>query len=446
MYEAYFHLSCRPFDLAPDPRFLFLTGQHARAAANVRFALLNHDSFVIITGEIGTGKTTVLNAALDALGPQYVAARLVHTTLSDVELLQALLSEFGIANYGTKRVKLLDALRSHFLEQHTAGRHVVIIVDEAQHLSAAALEELRLLSCIDAHDRRIVTIVLTGQPSLDEVLDAPGMAQLRQRTRLRQRLRPMVESETAEYIGHRLQVAGGKADELFTPDALREIHRLSLGIPRLINTLCDTALMACMVDSEPRVTVNTLAQVVEELGWRWSASDESPPVPAQESPKISPIGKRPLGMATLSVYADGTRRQHVEINEVPFSIGRGATNGLSILEKEVSRRHALIDCVDGRYVVEDLNSINGIQVNYKPRDSAVLKSGDVITIGHVDIVFQQNRERGDMAVEVPGREKSAEPQEPDTARNALRFAETQKLTEEQVSKVVSVAPPRKKAE
>lgn len=441
MYEGYFHLKVRPFDLAPDPRFLFMSPQHSRAAANVRFALMNHDSFVIITGEIGTGKTTVLNAALDELGPQFVSARLVHTTLSDVELLQALLSEFGIANYGTKRVRLLDALRAHFLEQHTAGRHVVIIVDEAQHLSPAALEELRLLSCIDAHDRRIVSIVLTGQPSLDEVLDAPAMAQLRQRTRLRQRLRPMREAETAAYIGHRLQVAGGDAVELFEPDALKEIHRLTLGIPRLINTLCDTALMACMVDSAFKVTVDTLQKVVEELGWRWSELEDqqSSPRPAGSAGAVRP---GPGGKATLSVYTSGTLRQQVEITGIPFSIGRGQGNALVIGEREVSRRHALIDCVGERYVVEDLNSINGIAVNYKSRDSAVLKSGDVITIGHVDIVFHLAREPGESAGDTDRTECPVMDVDADTGRNALRFTETQRITEE-LSNVVNVAPTRK---
>lgn len=441
MYEGYFHLQCRPFDLAPDPRFLYLSAQHSRAAANVRFALMNHDSFVVITGEIGTGKTTVLNAALDALGPKFVAARLVHTTLSDVELLQALLSEFGIANYGTKRVKLLDELRKHFLEQHAAGRHVVIIVDEAQHLSSAALEELRLLSCIDAHDRRIVTIVLTGQPSLDEVLDAPGMGQLRQRTRLRQRLRPMAEAETSEYIRHRLQVAGGNAATLFEPDACREVHRLTLGIPRLINTLCDTALMACMVDSESKVTPRTLEKVVEELGWRWSEPDDQRS--SKQTATATGAGVQSLGKAALSVYTSGTLRQQVEIRDIPFSIGRGQGNGLVISEREVSRRHALIDCVDGRYIVEDLNSINGISVNYKNRESAVLKSGDVITIGHVDIVFHLSREKGENETATPPGQASAELAEADTGRNAIRFAETQKISEELTSNVVNVVPNRK---
>ena len=441
MYEQYFHLSCRPFDLAPDPRFLYLTEQHSRAAANVRFALMNHDSFVVITGEIGTGKTTILNAALDELGPQYVAARLVHTTLTDIELLQALLSEFGIPNYGTRKVKLLDTLRTYFLEQHAAGKHVVIIVDEAQHLSSAALEELRLLSCIDAHDRRIVSIVLTGQPSLDDVLNVPGLAQLRQRTRLRQRLRPMTEAETAEYIRHRLKVVGGNADDLFDAQAATEVHRLCLGIPRLINTLCDTALTACMVSGEFRVTVETLAQVVEELGWRWSEPDEGHA--ARQDEALGSVAGRSGIKARLSVYTSGTLRQEVEVKDLPFSIGRGQGNGLAIAEKEVSRRHAIIDFVNGRYQVEDLNSVNGISVNYKSRESAVLKSGDVITIGHVDIVFHQTRDQGESESGLPPGDPSAAHSDADTGRNAIRFTETQRIADELVSNVVNVLPNRK---
>jgi type II secretory pathway predicted ATPase ExeA len=384
MYDYYFQLNFRPFDLAPDPKFLFMTEQHLRAASNVRFALMNHDSFVIITGEIGTGKTTVLNSALQQLGSQYVTARIVHTTLTDVELLQALLSEFGLADYRPEKVRLLDSLRAFFLEQHLAGRHVVIIVDEAQHLSSAALEELRLLSCIDACDRRIVSIVLMGQPSLDDVLDDPSLTQLRQRARLRQRLGPLTAAETAQYIRHRLEVAGGDADQVFAPDTFDEIHRLTLGTPRLINTLCDTALTACMVDKRKVVDLPTIQAVVEELGWQWAdasgrrkkAADE--PQPAQPPAEVPP---------SLQVLCAGQPLRKVEIRSVPFSIGRGPGNNLVIDQLEISRRHALIERVDGRYVLEDLQSSNGLTVNGQRRETAVLQSGDVIGIGHAKLVF-----------------------------------------------------------
>jgi len=423
MYEEFFKLKCRPFDLAPDPRFLYLTDQHSRAVANVRFALMNHDSFVVITGEIGTGKTTVLNAALQELGPQYVTARIVHTTLKDVELLQALLSEFGIPDYGTKKVKLLDELRNYFLEQHLAGRHVVIIVDEAQHLSSAAVEELRLLSCIDTRDRRIVSIALTGQPTLDDVLDEDSLAPLRQRTRLRQRIRPLSEADTAEYIRHRLRVAGGNADEMFAPETLPEIHRLTLGTPRLINTLCDSALMVCRVDGRRQVDLDTLVSVVKDLGWRWSEA----PVPRLKSAEESASGpKKEQERAWLRAYSHGKLVAKTELRDLPFTVGRSRSNGLVIPEKEISRSHVSIDRVGGSYIVEDLHSSNGMLVNARNCDTAVLKSGDVITIGLVNLVFSIHDDRHGTAEHGD-----------DTARNLVVLTDTQPIPEE--SDVIAIS-------
>jgi len=388
MYEEFFNLTCRPFDLAPDPRFIYMTSQHARAVANVRFALMNHDSFVIITGEIGIGKTTILNTVMEDLGPDYVTAKLVHTTLSHIELLQALLSEFGMPNYRKKKVMLLDTLRTFFLEQHKSGKHVVIIVDEAQNLSSSALEELRLLSCIDTSDRRIVSIVLTGQPSLDDLLDAPGLTQLRQRARLRQRLDAMLEVETIDYIKHRLQIAGGNAEEIFEPETLKEIHRLTSGIPRLINTLCDTALTACMVEGRRRIDLEVIDSVVHELRWQWfeeqPSGDESAHATAAPSPGDA---------VSVMVYRAGQLLEQAEVNRFPFVIGRSNANDLVVIDKEVSRRHALIDCIGGIYVVEDLNSKNGILVNRKRRARALLRSGDIISFGQVDVVFYLERKR-----------------------------------------------------
>jgi len=425
MYVEYFKLTCRPFDLAPDPKFLCATAQHARAVANVRFALMNHDSFVVISGEIGTGKTTVLNTALQELGSQYITARITHTTLSEIEILQALLSEFGRANYITKRVRLLDELRRFFLEQHLAGRHVVIIVDEAQHLSPSTLEELRLLSCIDAQDRRIVTIVLTGQPSLDEVLDDQALTQLRQRTRLRQRLRRLEQTETADYIRHRLQVAGGDADQIFAPDTFAEIHRLTLGTPRLINTLCDTALIACMVDSKPLVDLALLHGVVAELGWKGVDSENRRTRDADEakpgsSPRGEPTAGQPRMHPVLKVSLPGKPVARVKVDPLPFSIGRGIGNGLVIEAVEVSRRHALIDRIEGRYVVEDLNSVNGVYLNGKRCSTAALKPGDVVNIGRVKLVFDLQESSPETTAEEAALDAS----------NVVAFVETQRVPEE----------------
>jgi len=384
MYEEFFKLNSRPFDLTPDPRFMFMTPQHSRAVANIRFALMNRDSFVIITGEIGIGKTTILNTVLDELGPDYVTAKLTHTTLSRIELLQALLSEFDMPNYSKKKVLLLDSLRDFMLEQHRQNRHVVIIVDEAQNLSAAALEELRLISCIDTSDRRLVSIVLTGQRGLDDLIDAPGLRQLRQRARLRQRLEALSENETFDYIRYRLEVAGGDVDELFTPEAIREVHRLCFGIPRLINTICDTAMMGCYVEEQPSVTLEAVDSAAQELRWQWLEEKNEEEAEEADS-RMSPVLDAPA--VNLVVYRNGKLIEQTHATKFPFVIGRSNSNDLVIIDKEVSRRHALIDRIGGIYVIEDLNSKNGILVNRKRRSRALLRSGDVITFGQVDVSF-----------------------------------------------------------
>ena len=392
MYEKYFGLTCRPFDLAPDPRFLYMTAQHSRAVANIRFALMNRDSFVIITGEIGIGKTTILNTVLNELGPDFVTAKITHTTLSHIELLQALLSEFGMPIYKKKKVLLLDTLRSFFLKKHEEGKHVVIIVDEAQNLTAPALEELRLLSCIDTADRKIISIILTGQPNLDDLLDAPGLTQLRQRARLRQRLDALNEDETVHYLQHRLAVAGGDVDKIFTPEAVKDIHRLTQGIPRLINTLCDTALTACMVEDIPQVTLEVIDEVVHELRWQWFEERSLKPVDADtEHDPASSATKTRTPRVMLMVYKAGQFMEQVQASQFPFVIGRSNANDLVVIDKEVSRRHALIDCIGGIYVVEDLNSKNGILVNRKRRPRALLRTGDIISFGQIDVVFYADR-------------------------------------------------------
>lgn len=392
MYEEHFGLTCRPFDLAPDPRFIYMTAQHSRAVANIKFALMNRDSFVIITGEIGIGKTTILNTVLEELGPDFVTAKLTHTTLSHIELLQALLSEFGMPIYKKKKVLLLDTLRAFFLKKHEEGKHVVIIVDEAQNLTGPALEELRLLSCIDTADRKIISVVLTGQPNLDDLIDAPGLTQLRQRARLRQRLEALNEDETTHYLQHRLAIAGGDVDKVFSPEAIKDIHRLTQGIPRLINTLCDTALTACMVENIPRVTLEVIDEVVHELRWQWfEERDKQPGAPHDAQGTMPTAGKPRVPRVMLMVYKSGQFMEQVQASQFPFVIGRSNANDLVIIDKEVSRRHALIDCIGGIYVVEDLNSKNGILVNRKRRPRALLRAGDIITFGQIDVVFYTDR-------------------------------------------------------
>jgi type II secretory pathway predicted ATPase ExeA len=360
-----------------------MTEQHSRAVANIKFALANRDTFVIITGEIGIGKTTVLNSVFDELGNDYVTAKLTHTTLTHIELLQSLLSAFGMPMYTKKKVLLLDTLRTFFLKKHKQGKHVVIVVDEAQNLNMPALEELRLLSCIDSGDRKLLSIVLTGQRGLDDLIDAPNLAQLRQRTRLRQRLETLTESETFAYIEHRLEVAGAGGESVFEPEAIKEVHRLSFGVPRLINTLCDTALMCCMVEKDSTVTLETIDTVVHELRWQWFEDRDQ----EKSSRKMNREKVQTETPITLTISRSGQFVEEVQTQGVPFIVGRRASNDLVLIDKEISQRHALIDCIAGIYVIEDLNSTNGIFVNGKRRSRALLRDGDVISIGELDVTF-----------------------------------------------------------
>lgn len=380
MYLEFFGLQCRPFELTPDSRFLFPSSQHARAIANIRFALLNNDSFVIITGEIGVGKTTVLNKVLSELGRESTIARLTHTTLTPIELLQALLSEFGLRQYKTKKVRLVNELRDFLVAESEAGRQVVIMIDEAQNLDKEVLEELRLISCIETETRKIVQVVLMGQPELNELINSRELKQLRQRTRLRQHINALDETETAAYLRHRIEVARGDFEAIFEDDVTPLIYRYTGGIPRLINTLCDTALTGCMVQEKPRVTREMIEQVVAELGWD-RAAEPSAPLPAREATHSG------APHASLFVHRSGQLIARVAVDTTPITIGRHKANHVHVDDRYLSRRHALIAFEDGEFQVEDLKSLNGTILNSSYITRHKLQSGDRIVIGSHRFVF-----------------------------------------------------------
>jgi general secretion pathway protein A len=227
----------------------------------------------------------------------------------------------------------------------------------------------------------------------------------------------MDQADTVEYIRHRLRVAGGNADEIFAPETYPEIHRLTLGTPRLINTLCDTALVGCVVESQHRVELATIENVVKELGWRWAEADGR----LKRASGEVPAGRMPTGgQAMLMVHLPGKLVARVDISPVPFSIGRGPDNGLVIEAKEISRHHAVIDRVGDRYFIEDFNSINGVVVNGRRRQMATLKVGDVITIGTVRLVFSSQ----DESAEDTGQHAALD------ANNVVAFGETQRISDE----------------
>jgi type II secretory pathway predicted ATPase ExeA len=359
-----------------------MSEQHARAVANIKFALANKDSFVIITGEIGVGKTTILNSVLATLDNTIVMARITHTSLSPTELLQAVLLTFDLPIENDSKVLLFDRIRQFLLEQYAKGKHVVIAVDEAQNLGSLALEELRLLTCIEADTKELLTVVLMGQPALSDLINSEALHNLRQRTRLRQHLWRLNFDETIEYLRHRLSVAGGDYEKIFEHDAAQLIHDVTLGTPRLINTLCDTAMTAVALRETGSVTAECVHEVLEELGWKESSA--APPNDAVKIPASS-------NLPTLAVYRDGQLMDQVTVVHPLFAIGRGPSNHLQLDHRGTGRRHALISFENGRYYIEDFDSRNRTYHNGKRcgvRPVALI-SGDQIEIGVYELVYRE---------------------------------------------------------
>jgi general secretion pathway protein A len=266
MYERFFGLADEPFRLTPDPRYLYLSRQHADALAHLRLGLTESSGFVCITGDVGTGKTTLLRTFLDELGPDISTAYVFNPDVTVLELLRTIIGELGIESQTRSRKKLVDALNRHLLAQREHGRRSVVVIDEAQALSVGVLEEIRLLSNLETTTEKLLRIVLVGQPQLHELLVDPALVQLNQRITLRLHLGPLSRQETDAYVRHRLGVASdGQKGDLFTRAAIRALHRYSGGVPRLLNMFAHRALVVAFASEQRRVTSRAVRAARREL-------------------------------------------------------------------------------------------------------------------------------------------------------------------------------------
>ena len=268
MYQEHFGLKAFPFQLTPDIGFLFMSAAHRRAKAYMEYTVWNREGFVVITGEIGCGKTTLVQKLLSELDENnVVVAKIFQTQLDEVEFLQAALVEFGLNPFNAKKVELLDMLNSYVIEQFLQGKQVVLVVDDAHNLRPKVLEEIRMLAGLETSKEKVLHVILVGQPHLNETLDHPDMEQLIQRVKLRYHIRALTETELGEYIRHRLHVAGAEDEALFPADALGLIYKYTGGIPRLTNTLCDTTLTCAYADGLRKITAEVVETAVRELQW-----------------------------------------------------------------------------------------------------------------------------------------------------------------------------------
>jgi len=243
MYTNYFGFSERPFDVNPDPKFLYLTESHREALSAMLYGITEKRGFMAMTGEVGTGKTTVINALLNSLDEKIKTACIFRKCTTFQEFLRAILFEFGIPTNGCNRFVLWQKLNEYLVKTASQGETAVLIIDEAQSLSDGLLEEIRTLSNLETQKMKLLQIILVGQPELELKLNSKKLRQLKQRIVMHRKLVPLSEEETSGYVKHRLDLVGGNVEELFTHDAISLICRYSKGTPRVINLLCDNAFL-----------------------------------------------------------------------------------------------------------------------------------------------------------------------------------------------------------
>ncbi|HIJ80257.1 MAG TPA: AAA family ATPase [Desulfuromonadales bacterium] len=266
MYTTYFGFNEKPFTLTPNPRFIFLSKNHKEAFAHLLYGINNHYGFIELIGEVGTGKTTVLRTLLGQLHDEnYRSALIFNPCLSGVELLRSINQEFGLNSQSQHSNDLLSDLNTFLLSESTAGRTVVLVIDEAQNLHPDVLEHVRLISNLETADDKLIQIVLAGQPELSVVLSRTELRQLNQRIAVRYRLKPMTFDETKTYILHRMKVAGETGGMTFSQYALRWIHNYSRGVPRMINLVCDRALLIGYGDGRRLITSRDILKGIWEL-------------------------------------------------------------------------------------------------------------------------------------------------------------------------------------
>jgi general secretion pathway protein A len=266
MYEAFYNLKERPFNLTPDPKFIYFTEKHCEGLANLVYGIRERKGFLVLSGEVGTGKTTLINALLDTFERTGVlSAFIFNPILTTSEFFEYLLADFNLKCEARSKAQVLIALNSLLLERYRLGRITVLIVDEAQNLSSEILEEVRLLTNLETANEKLLQIILVGQPELSLKLNSPELRQLKQRISLRCTLDPLTLSETSEYVRTRLEIAGLPNQEIFPDSAIAEIHRCASGIPRLINVICDNALLTGYACDTKQVSVEIIKEVSEDL-------------------------------------------------------------------------------------------------------------------------------------------------------------------------------------
>jgi general secretion pathway protein A len=265
MYEQFYGFKEKPFNVTSDPSFFFLSRKHKEAFSHLIYGIQQRKGILEITGEIGTGKTTLCRALLNNLDKKIKTAFILNPSFSEVQLLQLIIEDLGIAVKTKTKMHLISELNKFLIKEAAIGGNVVLIIDEAQNLKATQLEQIRLLSNLETEKEKLLQIILVGQPELKDKLNLPQLRQLNQRISVKYHIQPLDRNEIKDYVDHRLAIAGNGHNVNFHPEALEEIFLFSQGIPRLINIICDRALLAGFVLSSHDINYEIIKKCVEEI-------------------------------------------------------------------------------------------------------------------------------------------------------------------------------------
>lgn len=401
MYFEYFGLKKNPFRITPDEEFLYLLDGHKNSYAYLKYTAFANDGFMLLSGEIGTGKTILLKRLCKDLGSNVKIINISQTQLDLDDLLRFLLYELSGSFEGSSRAEFIIRIRENLLDRKKSGEKILLVLDESQNLNRECLEEIRLLADEMYEGENLINVILAGQPEIEKNIDLYGLEQLKQRIRITYRLTELKQSDVAPYIDFRTYISYGYKPyqplntalisssiikvqskdfrRLFRSRSYGAIYKFTRGIPRLINALCETSLVLAFGENKKVINEGLIIQAVDELGWL-AMEDDGDNKDLEEASSHD-------SLFSIDVSQDGKLIKSIGVSHLPFAIGRSDINDLVLINKTVSKQHAMLDYQNNNLIIKDCNSTNGVKINGLKVVAHVISNGEIAQIGRYKLRF-----------------------------------------------------------